>query len=451
MADPQSLVPSLVPPTQPVAVPGLQSDVSVVSQGAPTLLGSAWPQFLAQNITSPSYDTFGRIRVSEPFTLFNTVHQYDANPLYWDTIAVGAGAIASLHNDSAVQLSTSAANGDSIKFQTHNYMRYQPGKSQLIMLTAVLGPKTANVVRRAGFYDDNNGMFFEVTGSDMAVVRRTSTSGSPVDNRISQAQWNRDTLDGSHSAANPSGFALDPSKMELMFIDFEWLGTGVVRWGFQLNGQTIVCHIDYHANILNIPYTTTVNLPVRYELTNTGAAAGANTLLSVCSTVMTEGGQQQEGTPFGISTGTVTKAVAGPLIPILSIRPALTFNGIVNRALVNMAEMSIMGDAPLSFDIWLNGALTNAAFAAVDANSVVQFDTGATAIVGGTHLFSGLLSVSGTGNNKSGINTEQLMLGRKLLSLNAAGNAGDILTITASKIASNATAVSANFNWVEYR
>lgn len=398
-----------------------------------------------------AYDTFSRLRTSSPFTLFNTTAEYDANPLYWDTIAVGTGAISSNTTQSAVQLSVGTTSGDSIKYQTHNYLRYQPGKSQLIVFTGVLGAKTTNLVRRAGYYDNNNGVFFEVSASDIAVVRRTSTSGSPVDNRVVQSAWNVDTLDGSNNIGNPSGLSLDVTTMQLMFIDLQWLSIGIVRWGFEINGIPTICHIGHHANILTLPYMQTASLPVRYELTNTGTTSGSNTLLAVCSTVITEGDEQDQGTPFGITTGTTTKGVSGALVPIMSIRPKSTFNSVTNRGLILPAKVDIISDQNIVFELWLNGALTNASFASVDTNSITEYDTAATVITGGTRLYAGLLSVTGTGSNSSGIAEALLELGKKLLSLNAAGNTADILTLTASKIATNATTVSGCMNWLEQR
>lgn len=389
-------------------------------------------------------DAYGRLRTSQPFTLLDTVHQYDTSPLYWDAITANGAAITFQPTLSGVLLSTTTANGSSVKFQTRNYLRYQPGKAQTIVATGLLGPKTNNVIRRVGYYDDHDGLFFEVTGTDIAVVRRTSTSGAPVDNRTTQAQWNVDKLDGT----GPSGVTLNITKMQVFFIDFQWLSVGVVRWGFEIGGQRVICNIEFHANVLTVPYMATGSLPVRYELANVGAAAAPNTLLSVCSTVISDGGQEILATPFGISTGAIVRTLnSSTPIPLLSIRPALTFNGLVNRALMTLTDVQVIANAAIVFEVRLNSTLTGASFSQVDSNSVAEFDASATAITDGTRLFAGL--VANTAG--AGISESALGLGRQILSLNAAGTGGDVLTVTGMKASSNASGVSAVFNWIEQR
>ena len=399
------------------------------------------------NLKYPSNDSSGRIRVSETFSLFDTVHQYDASPLFWDTISVGSGSISSVANQSAVQLSVGTTSGDSIKFQTHNYFRYQPGKSQLIYLTGVFGAKTTNLVRRIGYYDDSNGIFLEITGTDIAVVRRTFTSGAAVDNRITQSNWNLDTLDGSGNARNPSGALLDVTKLQLMFIDFQWLSAGIIRWGFQIGESLVYVHMEQHTNILTAPYMTTANLPIRYELTNIGITSGTNTLLSICSSVMSEGGQQIFGYPFGANTGTTGLTVAAANVPLISIRPALTFNSIVNRGLIQITNLTAVSDQILLLDLWLNPTLTSASFANIDGtNSIAQIDTSATALTGGIKLFSTYIGAGKT----TVVSQTDVNLSKKLLSLNAAGSVGDILTVTLSKCGTNSAAFVA-IDWIEFR
>jgi hypothetical protein len=98
--------------------------------------------------------------------------------------------------------------------------------------------------------------FFMQDGTTLKIVRRTYTSGSPVDTEISQSSWNGDKLDGTGA----SGFTLDPSKSNILFIDIEWLGVGSVRVGFVINGQLITAHTFNNANSLTTVYMQTANL-----------------------------------------------------------------------------------------------------------------------------------------------------------------------------------------------
>ena len=90
-------------------------------------------------------DAFGRIRISQPHTLFDSQHQ-DVENDKWDTLITGSGFKSHLPNESAIKLEIATANGDSIIRETTRTMPYQPGKSLLIMNTGTMGIPKANVV-----------------------------------------------------------------------------------------------------------------------------------------------------------------------------------------------------------------------------------------------------------------------------------------------------------------
>jgi hypothetical protein len=70
-------------------------------------------------------------------------------------------------------------------------------------------------------------------------------TGSVVNTRVAQADWNQDPLDGT----GPSGLTLDSSKAQILYMDIEWLGLGTVRTGFIINGAFVPCHNFDHANL----------------------------------------------------------------------------------------------------------------------------------------------------------------------------------------------------------
>ena len=226
-----------------------------------------------------STDAFGRVRVSDPATLFDSQHQYTSQPLYWGEQATGTGAATHLPNEASVRLSTGGtASGAKMYRRTKAYFRYQPGKSQFIAMTFVLGAATNNLRRRVGYYDSHNGIFVEQTGSGASVVRRTYTSGSAVDNVVAQDSWSIDRFDGT----GPSGVTLDWTKTQILVIDLQWLGVGRVRVGFYVNGVLYYAHEFLNANNLSLVYMTSANLPLGYEIENTGITAGTNTMDCIC-------------------------------------------------------------------------------------------------------------------------------------------------------------------------
>ena len=209
---------------------------------------------------------------------------------------------------------------------------------------------------RVGFFDQQNGLFFEYDGQQLYAVWRnsvlqlegtiTATAGSAVitgvgtkfsrqlsvgdfvvirgmshrvisiesntsmsitpefrgptvanaivsktiDTRIPRSQWN-DRLDGT----GPSGYTLDLTRMQMLYIEYSWYGAGYARFGMRTtNGNIAYCHQFTNNNVQYEAYLRSGNLPAHYEsngigavttLTSTLAAAtGGGGVINVAST-----------------------------------------------------------------------------------------------------------------------------------------------------------------------
>ena len=270
-------------------------------------------------------DAFGRLRVSNPLTIFDSKNTMSKNNLF-DESLTGSGTVTYTANKSTVNLNVTTASGDKVIRQSKRVMSYQPGKSLLNLNTFVMAADDANLRQRIGMFDANNGIFFEKEGSTLNIVRRTYTSGASVDTEVAQSSWNGDKLDGT----GDSGFTLDETKANILWMDMEWLGVGAVRVGFVIDGQFIVCHTFNNANSLDTVYMQTANLPIRYEIEATGTLSGSAVLQQICSTCMIEGGYSPEGrrkmigtaalgSPSTLTTGDTWYSIAA--IRIKSSRP----------------------------------------------------------------------------------------------------------------------------------
>jgi len=250
-------------------------------------------------------DAFGRLRVSNPLTIFDSKNIMSKNSLFDESTANG-GTVTYTANKSTVNLNvTEAANSKTIR-QSKRVMSYQPGKSLLIFNTFVMNAQTENLKQKVGLFDANNGIFFQDTGTGYQIVRRTYTSGAAVDTEINQSAWNGDKLNGTGA----SGFTLSADKSNILFIDIEWLGVGSVRVGFVINGQLITAHTFYNANSLTTVYMQTANLPIRYEIERSGTlTAGTYTLQQICSSCISEGGYSPEGLEQMIGTSQINAGV----------------------------------------------------------------------------------------------------------------------------------------------
>jgi hypothetical protein len=337
----------------------------------------------------PTVDAFGRLRVSQPYTVFDSKNRFVADAQFAESLA-GSATITYTAAEAAVNLNVTTASGDSAVRQSFRVMPYQPGKGLLILATFVMAEAEENLRQRVGYFNADNGIFFQLDGTTKSFVVRSSVSGSPVDtNAATQANWNGDKLDGT----GPSGITLDLTKSQIFWTDIEWLGVGNVRCGFIINGQYIVCHTFQNANLNNTVYMTTAVLPVRYEITTTGLIAGAATLKQICSSVVSEGGYEQIDQPQVARRSTSLTGLGTTFVPLISIRLASTAYG----AVVLPRSVNIFPASADDFEFVLvkNPTLTGApSWSAVPSDSTVEFDVAATGYTGGDIVEQGYLSAT---------------------------------------------------------
>ncbi len=225
-------------------------------------------------------DAFGRQRVSNPLTLFDSSHRYHDNGL-WNTSTASGGAAVFSPNEGLVNLNVNTTNGSQVLRETTKVFSYQPGKSLLILTTFVMSPAQNNLRQRVGYFGTDNGLYLQLNNYTLSFVERSIVTGVVTESVVDQSAWNVDKMNGT----GPSGVTLDITKAQIMFMDIEWLGEGTVRLGFIIDGNFIVCHKFNHANLIPSTYITTATLPLRYEITNIGVTVNPSTLKQVCSTV----------------------------------------------------------------------------------------------------------------------------------------------------------------------
>jgi hypothetical protein len=340
---------------------------------------------------SPNIDAFGRLRVSNPFTLFDSSHRYADNGL-WSTATATGGTTTFNANQGLIDLDVTAASGSEVIRETTKVFSYQPGKSLLVLSTFVMSPAKANLRQRVGYYGANNGYYLELNDTtSVSFVERSFVTGAVVNTPVAQASWNVDPMDGS----GPSGITLDLTKAQILFMDLEWLGVGTVRIGFVVNGNFYVCHKFHHANIIATTYITTASLPLRYEITNTGATSGASTLKQICSTVLSEGGYQLNGLQQAVGIpiqSPRTLGTAGTFYPVISLRLKSTrLDGIIILTALSIMPMST---AKFNWQVVASGTTTGGTWTSAGANSSVEYNITGVSFAGGRILASGFFSES---------------------------------------------------------
>lgn len=333
--------------------------------------------------SSPTSDAFGRLRMSQPLTLFDSSHRYNDNGL-WAINTASGGTTSFSASEGLVNLNVTTTSGSKVYRETTKVFSYQPGKSLLVLNTFVFNPAKQNLRQRVGYFGNDNGIYIELNGSSLSLVERSSVTGALTETRVAQSNWNVDKLDGE----GPSGLTLDITKAQIFWMDIEWLGLGTVRLGFVINGVFIHCHSFHHANIITSTYITTASLPLRYEIENTGTTASNSTLKQVCSSVISEGGyelrgvQQAIGTPITTPTDLTT---AGTYYPLASIRLKTSPNRL--DAIVILTALSLIGttnNATYNWRVVASGTTTGGTWVSAGTNSAVEYNITGTGFTQGT-------------------------------------------------------------------
>jgi len=322
-------------------------------------------------------DAFGRLRVSNPFSLFDSQNRYGKDPQFDESTATG-GTSTYLPNESSVQMAVTTTSGSEVVRQTYRVFPYQPGKSLLMLATFVMDAGKTNLLQQAGYFNDDNGVFFQKTGTTNQFVLRSNITGTPSDARtVDQADWNGDKLDGT----GESGFTLDTSKAQILFLDFEWLGVGSVRCGFVINGQYIICHTFENANDITSVYMTTAILPIRYRIKATNTLSGSASMKQICASVISEGGYEQAAAELFARRTSILTTISTTFLPLVSIR----LNASSLGAVVLPQQFQVVPTTNQNYEVVLvkNATLTAASWNTTTFNNV-DYDVSATAMSGGT-------------------------------------------------------------------
>ena len=328
-----------------------------------------------------SGDLFGRLKISEPLTLFDSTHRYSQNGDFDDIVVGSASTVGIITYQSTATLGIGTSVGDKIYRESKRVFSYQPGKSIQVFQTFVFNLPKQNLRQRAGYASTENGIFLEQNNFDISIVKRTTApAGIITEVRVYQNEWNQDKLDGT----GPSGYTLDLTKSQILFSEYEWLGAGSIRVGFAIDGKFIIAHQFNHANLIDDVYMTTASLPVRYEIENTGVTTSTSTMKQICVSVQSNGGYERIVSPtvvkrdtFKVGIGTTTTYTPLISIKIKSGREDAViipsqFNAIATSQQESAWEVVLIK----------NGTLSGASYtSSYSAN--IEYDVSASSMTGG--------------------------------------------------------------------
>jgi hypothetical protein len=396
---------------------------------------------------TPNIDAFGRLRTSSPFTLFDSSHRFDDNEL-WSTATATSGTATFNSAQGLVDLDVTAASGSEVIRETTKVFSYQPGKSLLVLNTFVMSAAKTNLRQRVGYYGAQNGYYLELNNTTVSFVERSFVTGSVVNTPVAKTSWNVDPMDGS----GPSGITLDLTKAQILFIDLEWLGVGTVRIGFVINGNFYVCHKFHHANIIATTYITTASLPLRYEITNTGATSGASTLKQICSTVLSEGGYQLTGLQQAVGIPVTTPrnlAVAGTFYPIVSIRLKTSPDRLDAIVIATAISVVATTSGHYNWQVIASGTTTGGTWVSAGAGASVDYNITGTSFTGGRILASGFFNVAASGSSTQVDILKEALFKTQLERNGLTSTPFELTVVVASDVGGGGGNVLASMDWEE--
>jgi hypothetical protein len=375
-----------------------------------------------------SVDAFGRQRVSNPYTLFDSTMRYDKRPDQWYEITAGGATTNFLTNASTLELKTTTASGDSVLRRTKQNFPYQAGKSLLFLQSFVGAPLSSGLVQEIGFFNDQNGVMVRANGTTIQFVIRSFTTGSVVENVVSQSSWNIDTF-----------ASLDFSKAQIFAVDLEWLGVGRVRCGFVVDGEIKYCHEFKHANNINGVYMQTAILPLSYRMANTTAQASGRTLQQICCSVLSEGGYEPDGATYSVSHSLAAIPNASGERVTAGIRMASGRTG--NVVLPTKIDVACSTSDIIVWRLRLNPTVSGVTWiAANNGRGNVEVTTSATAVSGGTIVNTGIVS------QRQSVNLSIDTAIRLALGVNASGQSDVLMLTVDSELSAKAIG---QIGWVE--
>jgi hypothetical protein len=389
----------------------------------------------------PQFSNNNRLKTAPFQTVFFNTFQYGKETDVWDERIVGVGTATWNQYSSNVIMQVGVTTGSKVIRQTRNVMRYIPGRPATLAFAIRLEQPKVGIRRRFGLFDDYNGAYFEDDGGTYSYVIRTSTSGITTERRVGRDEWNGEKFDGN----GWTGVTADPTKQQMISINYEWYGAGTVDFAWLMKGETIKSHTFDNSNVNNFVWCSSPFLPIRCEIENVTGVAGTHYLYQGSNSLIQEGNADKLGTLLSQSNGITgtTMTLANTFYPIVSLR--LKSSALNSVMLVRSLQAVTNDNTNVYWKVLQNATLTNPVWTNhADVDSFIQYDTSATALSGGRDILSGFV-VSGGSNLIEIDRLADLQIGRSGI-----GTISDTITLACASPNVNKAALAV-LNWIEQR
>jgi hypothetical protein len=185
-----------------------------------------------------------------------------------------------------------------------------------------------------------------------------------------------------------------------MFCDYQWLGSGRVRFGWVLDGKIVYCHAFNHANSITTLYSQTATLPLRAE----SIGNGISSMEIGCVCVAFEGQDTPEGVLRSVYTGTTPRSISGSTqnFPLIALRKQSAYSKIP----IDVTSMSVFASS--SDDILVKvvkGAIVSGGAWVSASVGFSEYNVTATSYTGGREIYAQYLRGASTSDSTANISS----------------------------------------------
>jgi len=375
-----------------------------------------------ETVADPRQDfsQFGESLIAERVTQLHLESETGVLPLR-DTVAtIDNGSPSSATSGTAggeIKLSSGTDAADSIKLETNQTGEYASSRQAQAALYFRRSQKpTQNQVIRWGYFDDDNGLFFEEDADGTSIVVRKGGTDRKLDTIDNQA-----IFDGPIDVAD-----IPRDQGRIYTIDFAWYGAGKVVYAVEdevdldpnaaIEQSRIFRAYDGREDPA-LPdgtsgqYIDSPNLPIRVEIDNDpGDSVSPDSSLDcfIGGRQFSTVGDAEKNRRF--QREIVTTEVGTTREPVFAIRPAETFKGRANGVNVRILGVSGLTDGSVTLDSEINGSVSDT-FVTPPGYTTDETSVETVAGAGGTNLTESAAGIpttpaffidSGQGSSKRG-------------------------------------------------
>lgn len=399
-------------------------------------------------------DGDGFLHVSLPMTAFGDLRTAELSPIIQVTFdatvtnteigtitTANTGAVT--QENSLIKATTGATTASTARWATTRHAKYRSGFGGLNRFTAMFTTGVSGTEQAVGLSDvagssasHKNGYAVGYNGATFSFLRWNNDVLIP----IAQSAWD-DPMDGT----GPSGMTLDPTKLNVYYIEFQYLGAGAINLWIEsdLTGKMILAHTIQYVNQNTVPSVRNPNFNMMIHAINSGTTS-VLTVFSGSMSFFVEGkSKYTELQQPQFSSGKKQKtSVSTTEVALFTIRNKTTYNSLTNyidiflenaQTSIEASSANNLGQVRLVKNATLGGTPSYSDINTTD--SVVEIDVAGTTVTGGKEIIFTPLAGK---NDRATIDLTpyEIILGP-----------GD--TLTAAALSANSSTINAGLLWKE--